>query len=86
MNELIALKFSPWFWFGPHLREIQIRLAGKNERFRFDASHGFFEVAVVGILEGAVAALPGLQHGEHVLWVWIWRRREIYISFGLRTP
>ena len=53
-----------------YVREIQIRLARENERFGFDALHGFFEIAVVGVLEGAVGALPGLEHGEHILGVW----------------
>jgi len=66
MNELLGFYIQPWL----HLRKIQIRLPRKNQRFCFDALHGFFKATIVRLLKGTVAALPGLQHCEHVLWVW----------------
>jgi len=66
MNNLLGFYIQSWL----HLRKIQIRLPRKNQRFCFDALHGFFKAAIVRLLKGTVAALPGLQHCEHVLWVW----------------
>jgi hypothetical protein len=55
-------------WF-EELTKIQIRLCRQHQSFRFYPFHGRFEVAVVGLLLRDVAALPGLQHGEHVFGV-----------------
>ena len=53
-----------------YLREIQICFGGQDERFGLDARHCLFEVAVVRVLFGAVAALPRLEHHEHVFGIW----------------
>jgi len=53
--------------FKAKLTEVQIRLRRQHKCLRFDAFHRCFKVAIVRFLLGYVAALPGVQHCEHVL-------------------
>jgi hypothetical protein len=57
-------------WIEGILTEIQIRLRRQHQRFRFDPSHGCGEIAVVGFLLRDVAALPRVQHCEHVFGIY----------------
>lgn len=50
--------------------KVQIGLPRQHQSLRFDALHCSVKVPVVRLLSRAVASLPGVQHREHVFWVW----------------
>lgn len=52
-----------------YAREIKIRLSRQNQRLCADALHGGLEVAIVRLLSGTVSRLPGIEHHEHIFWI-----------------